>query len=227
MPDKKSIDAQLRYQIKAAAARESSTESLEQRIAVALCREGQFEGEINAGELAIILRRVVYTLFSSYNFAGLEIQPIHNVPRMKVGIRNGEATIKYLVHLHKPVIAFLNFRYTLINDAVSVDKKIRLKRGSFKYEERTRRLDLKAKAALAAVNIKELAMRELQDVSHAILLTLPDQLKKQAVTGKLERIELNLDKNKMNICLEGVFERTPHEEIPSYNVAPTAGLNKP
>ncbi len=214
MPDKKSIADQLRSQIDAAADEESSTESFDQRIATALCREGQFQGAINAGELAVIIRHVVYTLFSSYKFAGLEIQPVHNVPTMKVGIINGEATIKYLVHMHKPVIAFLKFRYMLINDPVSVDKKIRLKRGSFKYEERTRRLDLKAKAALAAVNIKDLAMRELQDVSRAISKTLPDQLEKQAVTGELERIELCLDKDKLNIYLEGAFERMPNEEGP-------------
>ncbi len=124
-------------------------------------------------------------------------------------------------------LRFLNFRYTLINDAVSVDKKIRLKRGSFEYEERTRRLDIKAKAALAAVNIKELAMSELQDVSHAILLTLPDQLKKQAVMGKLERIELYLEEDKLNIYLEGAFERMPLAEVPFKNGAASAGLIKP
>ncbi|GMQ77732.1 MAG: hypothetical protein BMS9Abin02_0220 [Anaerolineae bacterium] len=227
VPDIKLIDGQLRSQIEAAAAKESSTESFEQRIATALCRDGRFQGPINAGELAIILRNVVYTLFSRHKFAGLDIHPVHNVPTMKVGIKNGQATIKYLVHLHKPVIAFLNFRYTLINDPVSVDRKIRLKRGSFKYEERTRRLDLKAKAALAAVNIKELAIRELQDVAHAILKTLPDQLEKQSVTGELERIELFLDEDILNIYLAGAFERKAVEKVPVQGGAPSAAPKKP
>ena len=213
MPDKKSINDRLRSQKEAAAAEESSTETIYQQIATALCREGQFHGAINAGEFAIILRSVAYTLFSRHRFAGVDFQPKYNVPTMKVGIKNGEATVKYLVHMKKPVIAFLKFRYALINDVVSADKKIRLKRGSFMYEERTRRLDLKAKAALAAVNIKNLVLRELQDISRIILKTLPRQLENQAVTGKLKRIELVLDGDKLNVYLEGAFERKVIEKV--------------
>ncbi len=46
MPDKKSIDDRLRSQIEAAAAEDPSTESIDQRIASALCREGQFQGAL-------------------------------------------------------------------------------------------------------------------------------------------------------------------------------------
>jgi hypothetical protein len=224
--DKKSIDDQLRGQIEAAAALESSAESIDQRIATALCREGKFKGAINAGELAIILRSVVYALFSRYRFAVLDFQPVYNVPTMKVGIRNGEATVKSLVHMHRPVTAFLNFRYTLINDVVSGDKKIRLKRGSFKYEERTRRLDLRAKTALAVVNIHDLVLRELQDISQVILKTVPDQLENQAVTGKLKRIELVLNGDKLNVYLEGAFKRKAMEKVSVQSGASAAARSK-
>jgi len=204
--DSISIDEQLRSQIEAAAAAEYPTESIDRQIAEALCRDGCFRGTLGAGELAVILRNVVYTLFSHHHFAGIELQPVHNVPTMKVSIRNNEAAISYLVHIHKPIVAFLKFQYVLINDPVSVDRKIRLKRGSLKYEERTRRFDLKAKTGLAAVNVKELARRELQDVTGIILKTLPAQLEKQAVSGKLRHLELQFDGSRLIIHLEGSFE---------------------
>lgn len=209
MPELESIDDQLRSQIEAAADEQYSTEPIDRRIALSLYQKGMFQGQIDAGELAIILRNVVYAMFSRHRYAGMKISPVHNVPSMKVSIRNGEAAINYLVHIHKPVVAFLNFRYTLINDAVDVDKKVRLKRGSLRYEERTRRLDLKAKAGLAAVDIKRIALSELQDVSQAIVKTLPYQLEKQAVTGTIERVELYLEGDKLNVLLAGQFEPMP------------------
>ena len=203
---KDSIDDRLRSQIEAAGAEGYSTESIDQRIAAALCRDSVFHGALSEADLAVILRGVIYVLFSNHQFMGLDIRPVHNVPKMKVSISNSEAAIKYLVHIHKPITAFLSFSYTLINDAVSVDQKISLKRGSLRYAERTRRLDIRSKAGLAAVNIKEMARRELQDISQVIINTLPGQLEKQAVTGKLERIDLSFDRDRLNIRLEGAFE---------------------
>ena len=223
MPGKRSIDSQLRSQIEAAAATEYSTEPIESRIAAALCRNGTFRGEIGADDLAAILRNVVYSLFSRYEFAGRQFRPLHNVASMKVDIRSSEAAISYLVHIHKPIAAFLTFRYVLVNDQLAVGRKIRLKRGSLRYMERTRRLDLKAKAALAAINIKSMAIDELRDVTQAIFKTLPDQLEKQSVRGNLQRIELSLDGERLNVFLEGCFEPAPEQERSS-ETQPTFGI---
>ncbi len=59
MPRIKPTDEQLRNQIEAAAAEDYSTEQIEDVIADSLLADGQFQGRLNARELALIMRNVV------------------------------------------------------------------------------------------------------------------------------------------------------------------------
>jgi hypothetical protein len=152
-------------------------------------------------------------MFGEFKLAGLELKLLHNVPSVKVAIKNGEARLSYIVHIHKPISAFLSFQYVIVNDAIDDSRKLRLKRGSFLYKERTRRFDLKAKAALAAVNIKHLARKELQDLGQVIAKTLPVQMDQYGVSGDLKRVELHLDGQKLNIRLQGDFGPLPQGQI--------------
>ena len=70
----------------------------------------------------------------------------------------------------------------------------------------TRRFDLKAKAALAAIDIDGLAQRELADPGAIILSTLPQQLYKQGIRGEVKSIDLFLHDQSLEIGLEGEFE---------------------
>jgi len=65
-----------------------------------------------------------------------------------------------------------------------------------------------------------MARRELQDISQVIINTLPGQLEKQAVTGKLERIDLSFDRDRLNIRLEGAFEPIKPSELKLQNGQP-------
>ena len=176
MSRSKSKDSLLRSQLEAANRQNYSTQAIEEKIVKSLCQLGEFDEQIDAHDLAIIMRNIIYTMFGEFKLAGLELKLLHNVPTIKVGIQNGEARISCIVHIHKPIIAFLAFQYTIVNDAIDESRRLRLKRGSFLYKERTRRFDLKAKAALAAVNIKHLARKELQDLGQVIAKTLPVQM---------------------------------------------------
>ncbi|MDX1616273.1 MAG: hypothetical protein R3300_18315 [Candidatus Promineifilaceae bacterium] len=203
-PDSPS-DRELRQHIEAVSRRAYSTEEIELRIADSLLHEGRFEADIDGKELAIILRNVVYTMFDRHKLAGLSVGLVHNVPTMRVRLRDREADIYYVVHVHKPIVAFLEFSYTLINDPVAVAPRLRLKRGTFRYAEKTRRFDLKAKAALAAVNITGLARQELSNVSQIINQTLPPRLEHHGLNGILNCVELTLNNQSLRVCLEGKF----------------------
>lgn len=209
MSPSKSYDELLRSQIEEAAERCYSSEAIETRIVDALCQSGEFSSQIDAGELAVILRNVVYTMFKEYRIAGLDVRPLHNIPWMNVTIQEGEARVSYVVHIHKPIIAFLSFQYSIINDGIGGYRKLKIKPQSFIYKEKTRRFDLKAKAGLAAVNIKHLALKELQDLSRVIVKTLPTQLLQHGVLGNLRDIELQLQGEALHICLRGEFSRQP------------------
>ena len=199
-------DEQLRAQIEAASARHYPARPIEDRIATSLLENGRFHGYLNAQELAFILRNLVYAIFSQQHFGGRDVKLVHNVPSMKIAIQNHRADVSFLVHIHKPIIAFLSFSYSLLNDPVSAGRNLRMKHGSLKIRQDTRRFDLKAKAALAAIDIDGLAKRELADPGAIILSTLPQQLYKQGVRGEVKSIDLFLHDQSLEIGLEGEFE---------------------
>ncbi len=213
MSPSNSKESILRSQIETANRQNFSTQVIEERIVESLCQNGEFNDQIDAHDLAVIMRNIVYTMFGEFKLAGLELNLLHNVPTMKVAVENGEANISYIVHVHKPIVAFLSVQYTIINDAIDDSRKLRLKRGSLVYNERTRRFDLKAKAALAAVNIKNLARKELQDLGLVIAKTLPAQMEQYGVTGEMIRVELHLEGQKLNIWLQGDFSSLPRRPL--------------
>lgn len=206
MPRIKPTDEQLRNQIEAAAAENYSTKQIDDMIADSLLADGQFQGRLNARELALIMRNVVHTVFDQHKIGGRNVSLIHNVPSMKVAIKESQAQICFVVHIHRPIVAFLQFRYDLINDPVSITPTVRLKAGSLSITEHTRRFDLKAKAALAAIKIEELARKKLANPTSVICSTLPSQLRQRGATGVITCADLTLADQHLEICLKGLFK---------------------
>ncbi len=206
MPRIKPTDEQLRAQIEAVSAEQFPSDQIEQKIAVELADSGRFDSRINSDELAVILRSLVYAMFRNHTLAGQGINLIHNVATMRVRINNSQADIRFIVHIHKPITAFLKFKYTLVNDPVSVSPKLTLKRNSLVIEEHTRRFDIKAKAALAAINVENIARRELVDPTRIIRATLPDRLVKHGLSGQFTCVEMALADHHLELCLEGNFK---------------------
>lgn len=207
MPRTRSTDEQLRGQIEAARAKHFSTTQIEDKIARTLLMHGFFKDKIDGDELATIMRNVVYTIFAEHKVGGREVSLLHNVPTVKVHINNSQAAISFIVHIHKPIVAFIKFQYILVNDPVSVYPNLRVKRGSLTIYEHTRRFDIKAKAALAAINVKNLALKELADPAAVIIDTLPKQLERFGARGILKIVELTLKDHHLEVCLEGEFYR--------------------
>jgi len=205
MTDKQFDKARIREQIERTTATLYSTEFIEERIAADLLARGVFEDAINNGELEIILRNVVYTLFSRQKVAGFDVGIVHNVVEMSVNIEHGEAHVDFIVHIHKPVIVFLELSYTLINDLEGPDARLRVKDGTLQIAEKTRRFDIKAKAALTAMNVPRIVRHELADLSEVIRSTLPDQLRKQNIQGELNKIGLSLNSSTLSVYLQGEF----------------------
>jgi hypothetical protein len=199
-------DEQLRAQIETISARQYPARTIEDRIATSLLENGRFFGYMNAKELALILRNLVYVIFSQQHFGGRDVKLVHNVPSMKITINNHQADVSFLVHIHKPIVAFLTFSYSLLNDPVSAGRNLRIKPGSLKTGQDTRRFDLKAKAALVAIDTDGLAQRELSDPAAIILSTLPQQLRRRGVRGDVKSVELFLHDNYLEVDLEGDFE---------------------
>jgi hypothetical protein len=170
-----------------------------------LIANGEFSAKVNAEELGAILRNLVYTMFADHKVAGHNFGLVHNVPAMNVEINNHEAQVSFVVHIHKPIVAFLEFRYVLANDPAGRPGRIGLKKGTLKVEEKTRRLDLKAKAALAAIDVEGIARRELTDIPSIIVSTLPPQLARLGVVGTINTVELGFNSNYMDLRLEGTF----------------------
>ena len=182
-----------------------SPETIEQRIAASLRDFGRFHEPIKAEELATILESVVSTLFSEQTVAGVNVGITHSITNMAVYIRNAEADVCFIVRIHKPIVATIQLSYSLINDPVSISNKLVVKKGTLTIEEKTRRFDLKAKAALAAINVDNLVRQELSDLSGIIFRTLPPQLRNHGVEGILSHIELLLTNTNLEVCLEGEF----------------------
>lgn len=206
MPQIKPTDEQLRAQIEAISAQQYPSDQVEQKIAAELVNHGRFDSQINSEELAIILRNLVFAMFDNHTLAGQGINLIHNVATMRVRISNSQADIRFIVHIHKPITAFLKFKYTLVNDPVSVSPRLTLKRNSLVIDEHTKRFDIKAKAALAAINIRSIAHKELADPTRIIRTTLPERLARQGLSGQFTCIEMGLADQHLALCLEGNFE---------------------
>ena len=138
--------------------------------------------------------------------AGRDIDILHNVPIMHVEINKEQAHVEFVVHIHKPIIVFIEFNYTLVNHEDEDDKRLCLKEGSLRIKEKTRRFDVKAKAAMTAMNVPKIARQEMSDLTEVICRTLPDQLQKKGVRGELEAIELSLNAHSLCVYLTGDFE---------------------
>lgn len=204
------IDEQhLRLQIEATAAQLFSTDDIESRIAAGLVRDGEFHEDITAAELEVILYNIVYVMFAQQTVAGVGVGILHNVVSLQVEIKDHQAFVEFVVHIHKPVVVFLEFSYILINDADSKLPGITLKNGSLIVQEKTRRFDIKAKAALTAMNVPRIARNEMSDLTEVIRRTLPAQLNQKHVTGKIDNIELMLNNDKLRVRLEGAFTMMP------------------
>ena len=205
MPRIRPTDEQLRAQIEAVSAEQFPSDEIDARIANALISDGRFESRLNGEELSIVLRKLVYTMFSKHTLVGQGVNLVHNVTTMRVAMSRSEAEVGFIVHVHKPIVAFLKFKYCLVNDPVSVNRRLRLKRNSLVVREHTRRFDIKAKAALAAINIEKIARQELSNPSRIIRATLPEQLEKQGL-GRFTRIDMALNDHHLELCLEGDFK---------------------
>lgn len=206
----KTDEEQLRARIEAINARLFSTESIEARIAHALLNHGRFHADINSDELEVILRNVVYVMFAQQKVAGMGVGLLHNVPVMNVSINEESADIEFVVHIHKPIIVFLEFKYTLINHPDN-PTELTVEDGSLRIEEKTRRFDIKAKTALAALNVSRIAEKELSHAAGVIAKTLPDQLREQGITGTFSDIGLRFGEGALNVFLQGEFGPLPEE----------------
>lgn len=206
MPRIKPTDEQLRAQIEAVSEQRHPSDQLETKIAAELASTGRFDSRITSEEMANILRNLVYTMFSTHTLAGQGVNMVHNVATMRVNINESQADVRFIVHIHKPITAFLKFKYALVNDPVSISPKLTLKRNSLLIEEHTRRFDIKAKAALAAVNVESIARKELANPSRVIQATLPSRLERHGLRGQFTCIEMALVDHHLELCLEGDFE---------------------
>ncbi len=180
-------------------------ETIEKRIAASLRDFGRFQESIKADELATIIKGVVSALFAEQKIGGVKVPVTSTISAMDVYISNQEAQVCFLVRIHKPIVAAIKFSYSLINDPVSIRNKLVVKKGTLSIEEKTRRFDLKAKAALTAINVDYLARQELSDLGRIILKTLPPQLKTHGVEGILHSIGLVLTESALEVSLEGDF----------------------
>ena len=201
-----SKDRELQAQIENTVAQVYSTDDIEGRIAQALLSQGEFHQNISPSDLEVILRNIVYVVFARQKVAGRDIDILHNVPVMNVKIDDEQAHVDFVVHIHKPIIVFIEFKYTLINHPDEDEKRLCLKEGSLHIKEKTRRFDVKAKAALTAMNIPKIARQEMSDLTEVICRTLPDQLQPKGVIGELDKIQLSLNEQKLCVHLTGDFK---------------------
>ncbi len=197
---------QLRAQIEATADKDFSTETIELRIAASLVETGRFCGQLNEDELARVIRNVVYSRFSQQKIGGRNLGLVHNVPVTKVELINSEARVNFLVHIHSPIVAFLRFRYVLINDPLSTFKRLRMKKGTLSIKKDTRRFDLKAKAALSVFDVEGIALKELTDLADIIKVTLCDQMNGHGINGNLSEIQLEIEERFVGVSMEGRFQ---------------------
>lgn len=178
--------------------------SIEHRIAASLLADGRFQQDISATDFEAILSNVIYTLISDQKVAGLDVDIAHSIESIDVTIRDGKAHVLCTVHIASPIAAYIEFMYTLENDP-DTPQAIRLKAGSLRVKEKTRRFDLKAKAALAAMNVKKITLHEMADMPAIIQHTLPPQLEAQGISGTFSRVGLWFNNHQLHVILEGDF----------------------
>jgi hypothetical protein len=203
MTQKSKVEEQLRAQVELAASQEYSSEAVELKIAASLLEHGKFSGHLDEQELTTIIRNVVYDRFSNQRIGGRDIHLVHNIPAVEATFSGDEVIVSFLVHIHKPIVAFLRFRYVLTNDPYSKRKRIQLKRGSLSIRKDTRRFDLKARAALAAIDVDSIARDELTDLADILKSTFTDQLTGYGIGGGISEIQLAIGENCLEVYLEG------------------------
>lgn len=208
-------EEELQAQIEESTRRMFSTEDIEARIAYALTDQGEFHENISAADLEVILRNIVYVMFAHQKLAGRDIDIMHNVPIMNVEINDEQAHIDFVVHIHKPIVAFLEFKYTLVNEPDGSCESLCLKEGSLRIKEKTRRFDVKAMAGLTAMNVPKIARSEMSDMTDVVRRTLPNQLRKKGVQGTLGEIRFFLNENTLSVYLKGEF--IPLQDVPQSN----------
>ena len=166
---------------------------------------GEYHERINAEDFGVILRHVVHTIFTQKRVAGFDVGIVHNVAQMNVVIKNNAINIKFVVHVHKPIVAFLHFAYVLVNHPRQ-EGHIALRKGSLKVNDKTRRFDLKAKTALKAMQTTKLARNELSDLSAVIQNTWPLHLQSIGHDGELTAVRLHVEGDVLCVYLEGTIE---------------------
>lgn len=178
---------------------------IEQRIADALVANGYFSAYLTDEELAVILSNVIFALIGMQKVAGFDVGLEHRVQHMAVRLARSTATVETEVEIFKPVKARLAFRYVLENDPAEPGEGLRLKANSLQVEQHVRRFDVRARAALAVMDVQRLAAHELRDVRDVIRRTLPPQLQRLRVDGAFTDIRLRLDADRLDVYLEGEF----------------------
>jgi hypothetical protein len=200
---KSEVADQLRAQIEGAASQQYPLDAIELKIAASLLEDGHFKGHLNEQELTNVIRNVVYARFANQRIGGRDISLVHNVASIRVQLSNEEVHVSFLVHIHSPIIAFLRFRYVLVDDDLPGCKKITMKRGSLSIRKDTRRFDIKAKAALATIDVEAIARDELADLAGILKGALLDQMKCVGISGEISEIELNVGEDCLDVYLEG------------------------
>lgn len=203
MTQSSKVAEQLRAQIEAAASQEYSSEAVELKIAASLLEQGKFSGHLDEQELTSIIRNIVYNRFANQRIGGRDIDMMHNIPAINVTISGENVNVSFLVHIHRPIVAFLRFRYVLMNDPFSESKRVQLKRGSLSIRKDTRRFDLKARAALAAIDVESIARNELTDLAVILRSTLSERMNGYGISGEISDIRLGIGDSCLEVYLEG------------------------
>jgi hypothetical protein len=203
MTKRSKVADQLRAQIEAAASQEYSSEAVELKIAASLLEQGKFSGHLDEQELTSVIRNIVYNRFANQRIGGRDIGIVHNIPAIDVKISGETVNVSFLVHIHRPIVAFLRFRYVLMNDPFSEPKRVQLKRGSLSIRKNTRRFDLKARAALSAIDLESIARNELTDLAVILRRTLSDQMNGYGISGEISEIRLGIVDCVLEVYLEG------------------------
>jgi hypothetical protein len=196
-------DRQLRSQI--AQHMNEPVAPIEQTIADALKKRGEFRGDLTTDQLSVMMRKVLFTLVAEHKVAGIDVPIVHNVSTMDVAIADRAVNVFAEIQVRSPIDAFIQFRYTLENSpADNPYKRLRLKNNDLDIKEITRTFDVPAKAALKIVGVKHVAIRELSNPNALIQRTLPPQLEPHGFRGSLSRVELELtDEGTMRVYMVG------------------------
>jgi len=164
----------------------------EEKIAGLLKQSGEFRGHLTGDQLSVIMRKVLFTLVAEQRVAGFDVPIVHNVSVMDVSIAGREAKVFAEVHIHRPIRAFIQFRYCLENDGENPNKRLHLKDNRVEVREITHPFDFGAKAALGIMGVRHIALKELSNPNAVIQRTLPLQLKPLGFQGRLTCVELEL-----------------------------------